>query len=159
MEPIRPMHLKLIVLMLISGMLLVSVVVFGVTGGFAGEDLPVWVTFGLPILVVGCTTLVSWRWTRPSPIPADDPAPRDTAVSRLTQHLATSFAILEVPVIAGIILSFMLDAGGWPILIAAVPTLASVGFSLWPSRTNLERFTTALESAGAQTGLREAFAR
>lgn len=156
-DVLRPAQVKRLVLALIGGIVVVSVVVFMVTGGFSAGSPPWWVGVALPLLVVAGAAVVSWRWAHPEPIAPNDATPDETAAQRLVQHLAFSFAVLEFPVILAILLAFVLDAGGWPIAYAAIPAAAAMAFSLWPTRNNIDRFARTLESRGARTRLREAF--
>lgn len=157
-DALRPAQVKRLVLALIGGIVVVSIVVFVVTGGFSADAPPWWVGVALPLLVVAGAAVVSWRWAHPEAIDPNDPTPDETAAGRLVQHLAFAFAVLEFPVILAIILAFVLDAGGWPIAYAAIPAAAAMAFSLWPTRNNIDRFARALESLGARTHLREVFA-
>lgn len=131
------------------------VVVFGRGGEPAARW---WVALALFALVLAAGAYVSRGWSRPAPLAAGDPAPRETSVRRLSSHIARSFLVLEVPLVLSAVLGLAGLIGGAVMLVTVVAALAALAFGTWPTRRNVDRFATALERDGASSGLREAFA-
>lgn len=62
----------------------------------------------------------------------------------------------EAPVIAAIALTFVLDEGPWPMVVATAAGVPSMLFHLVPTRRGVDRLGLALESGGARSYLPEA---
>ncbi|GAA2075969.1 hypothetical protein IDH50_12220 [Aeromicrobium tamlense] len=129
---------------------------------FGGGDEPAarwWVALALFALVLVAGAWVARSWSRPAPLAADDPDPRDTALRRLSSHIARAFLVLEIPLVISAVLGLAGLIGGGVMLVTVVAALAALVFGTWPTRRNVDRFAAALEQGGASSGLREAFSR
>ncbi|GAA3547774.1 hypothetical protein AFL01nite_22810 [Aeromicrobium flavum] len=136
-----------------------AVLVVAVFGRDGDPGARWWAALALIALVFAATALVSRWWSGAGSLPADEPAPQGTAMRRLSSHIARAFLVLEVPLVVSAVLGLSGLIGGLVLLVAVVPALAALTFGTWPTRRNVDRFATALERDGADSGLREAFAR
>lgn len=158
---LTPTQIKRFVGFQIAATCLIYLILFGVSGGAtAGSSPPVWQWAVLLGFVAAASALVSEWWTRPPAIDAAEPDPQTVALSRLTAHIGRSFLVLALPfVIAAFWPLFGGGHDGWYLLIVGLPGIVAIVLGTWPTRRNIERFAKGLESAGATTGLREAFGR
>lgn len=73
------------------------------------------------------------------------------------QRMLTRFAVAESPVVALLLLAFVLDHGPWVYVIAGPVAVLALAWTIWPSRSNVRRAAEELERDGARTGLLDAF--
>lgn len=82
---------------------------------------------------------------------------RREALGRFQTSTILRFAVTEAGIIVVLALTFVMDEGPWPMLVAAPVGAVLMYLNCWPSRTNVDRVATALEADGARSGLRETF--
>jgi hypothetical protein len=160
-EPLAPTptDVKRFVALQLGVTLVFAVLVVLVFGRDGDPGARWWAALALIALVFGAAALVSRWWSGARSLPVDDPAPRGTAMRRLSSHIARAFLVLEIPLVVSAVLGLSGLIGGVVMVVAVVPALAALGFGTWPTRRNVDRFAAALESDGADSGLREAFGR
>ncbi len=88
---------------------------------------------------------------------ADHDAARSAAFGRYQALMFVRVALTELPVLAGVALSFALEAGAWPALVTIVLGVPAMAFEVWPSRRNVGRVAARLEAGGVRSGLDDAF--
>lgn len=76
------------------------------------------------------------------------------AVFQSRQLLRAAFT--EIPIIAALALTFALDEGPWPMVVATVAGVPAMLFHLLPTRRVVDRVRLGLESGGARSYLPEA---
>lgn len=79
------------------------------------------------------------------------------ALGRFQTSTILRFAVTEAGIIVVIALTFVIDEGPWPTLVAAPVGAVLLYLNCWPGRANVERVASALEADGVRSGLREAF--
>jgi hypothetical protein len=66
------------------------------------------------------------------------------------------FALTEAPIIAALALSFVLDEGPWPLVVAVVAGVPAMLFHVLVRPSTIERVRAGLEARGARSYLAEA---
>ncbi|MFD1861230.1 hypothetical protein [Aeromicrobium camelliae] len=150
----RAATLRLIIMAMTSAPLFILVVVVFVLGGFSDATLPpLWMIVGLLLLVAGAFGVARAMESQLTPIPLG--THREQAMSQAFQtfqaNLFVRVAILEAPLLIGIAMSFVVDHGAWPALIAGVPTLIAMVASLWPTPSTISRVEQRLDRAGGRS--------
>ena len=63
----------------------------------------------------------------------------------------------SAPLLPAIVVAFVGDYGGWPLVIAGFPGVAVIAWETWPSLRNTSMTAAMLDSGGAESGLVESF--
>jgi len=150
---------KRFVALQLAATLVFAVVIVVAFGGDSEPGARWWAGIAVIGLVFVAGAVVSRWWSAPQGLPADDPAPSQTAMRRLVSHLARAFMVLEIPLVVCAVLAATGLIGGAVLAVTLVPALAALAFGTWPTRRNVARFADALERHGADSGLRQAFVR
>ena len=142
----------------------------GLTGGFlallfwmfGGTDAdypPIWLAIVLVLLVAVGAFLAERVWHSTSPLPADTDVRqiKAEAVDIFAAQTVRKLIYCEVPLIIAVLVSFVTQYGGWPLVIAGFPGLAVLGWETWPSLRNTSMSAAMLDSAGAESKLVESF--
>lgn len=142
------------------GLSAVFCAVIAVLRGGIDAPLPSWWLLALLVLVIAGTGYAAGR----VPYTA---TPIDPAWSATAAHEAslTAFArqtFLRMAITGGglavvVLTSFAVEHAGWPIILGAPLGLAAMAWSTWPGLRNASITAAVLETAGARTGLVEAF--
>ena len=82
-------------------------------------------------------------------------ARRRSLVAFQTRQLVR-VALTEIPVVVAVALTFVLDEGPWPMVVATVAGVPAMLYHLLPSRRVVDRVRLGLESGGARSYLPEA---
>jgi hypothetical protein len=120
-----------------------------------GESSPA-VAVGLAAFVLVLTLVVDRLNVGLTPVGLDDADPGTTAHTAFTQTTVLKFTIIEFPLVAGVVLTFLLE-DRWLVVGAGIAVVACIAFAVYPSRRNVAKAATVLESNGARTRLVEDF--
>ncbi len=124
------------------------------------REPPLALTLGVLALVgagFAAAHVVGYRAPAIEPGTSAEQAGRES-LQRFQTMLVLRFAMTEAPLLVALALSFALDHGPWPYLVAVVPGALSLAFHTWPGRRTVGRTRAALESRGARSYLDEALA-
>lgn len=135
------------------------VLLFWMLGATDADLPPIWAIVVLLVAVAAGAFLAERVWLSAEPLdPAADPEDnRVTAVSVYAGHTVRKLIFCEAPLLLAVLFAFVLDAGGWPILIAGVPGLAVLAWEVWPSLRNVAMTATMLDAEGAESELVDSF--
>ncbi|RLV56997.1 hypothetical protein D9V41_04355 [Aeromicrobium phragmitis] len=150
----RAATLRTLIMALISAPLFILVAIVFVLGGLADATLPpLWMIVGLLLLVAGAFGIARTMEGQLTPVPLG--TDREQAMSQSFQafqaNLFLRLAILEAPLFIGIVVSFVVDHGPWPALIAGVPTLLALAVALWPTPSAISRAEQRFDRAGGRS--------
>ncbi|WP_293786094.1 hypothetical protein [uncultured Aeromicrobium sp.] len=150
----RAATLRLLIVAMTTAPLFILVVVVFILGGFSDATLPpLWMIVGLLLLVAGAFGIARTLESQLTPIPLG--TDREQAISQAFQAFQTNLflrlAILEAPLFIGVVVSFVVDHGPWPAVIAGVPTLIALAASLWPTPAAIRRTEQHLDRAGGRS--------
>lgn len=146
-----------IVQLVLTGLFLT--LLFFMLGGSDADYPPAWLAV-LLVVLVGVGTFVSERvWLGAAPLPADaDPADNQReAVGIFASQTVRKLAYCEAPLLVSVVVAFVGDYGGWPIVIAGFPGLLALAFETWPTPRNTSLTAAMLDSRGASSQLVESF--
>ena len=142
----------------------------GLTGGFLlllffmlGGDhapfTPIWLTVVLVALVAVGAFLSERVWLSASPLPADtDPAEAERdAVGIFAAQTVRKLIFCETPMLVAVVVAFVTDHGGWPLVVAGFPGMLVLTYEVWPSPRNTSLTAAMLDSQGAESRLVESF--
>jgi hypothetical protein len=135
------------------------VLLFFMLGGDGQPFPPVWMTVLILALVAAGAAMAERVWLSASPLPADvDPeeARRD-AVGIFAAQTVRKLTFCEAPLLFAVLLGFVADHGGWPLVIAGFPGLLILTWELWPTLRNTSLTAAMLDSQGADSQLVESF--
>ncbi|MCD9198424.1 hypothetical protein [Aeromicrobium wangtongii] len=135
------------------------VLLFFMLGGDDAPFPPVWLTVLLVVLVGAGAVMAERVWLSSSPLPADadpDEARRD-AVGVFAAQTVRKLTYCEAPLLIAVLVAFVTDHGGWPLVIAGFPGLLVLTWELWPSLRNTSLTAAMLDSKGADSQLVESF--
>jgi len=135
------------------------VLLFFMLGGDGEPFPPVWLTIVLLVLVAVGAVLSERVWLSASPMPADaDPADaRRDAVGIFAAQTVRKLMYCEAPLLIAVVVAFVADHGGWPLVVAGFPGLLVLTWELWPSLRNTSLTAAMLDSQGADSQLVESF--
>lgn len=151
--------LRTLLMSLLTAPVFIVVAVFFVVGGVADHELPpLWLTLGLLAVVAAAVGLARFLTDQ---LPAiaigtDRGEAMTRALGAFRANIMVRFAVLEAPVLLGVLASFLVDHGAWPLLIAGVPSILAMFALLWPSEASFERAERRLDRVGGRSYLREA---
>ena len=149
-------QLRLLGLSLTAGPVLVVVAIAFVLPLDPDDVPPVPLVLGLLALAVAGVVLAERFGFR---VPALKPEDADDAGQiSLERYRAASmirFAIVESPILIGIVAAFLLDHGLWPLLVVAVVAVPAMAWEVLPTRRTIDRTKQALESGGVLSRLDE----
>lgn len=135
------------------------VMLFFMLGGSDADYPPTWLAVVL-VALVGLGALMAERvWLSTSPLPADaDPEDaRRQAVGIFAAQTVRKLLVCEAPMLIAVIVTFVVDHGGWPIVIAGFPGMLVLTWEIWPSLRNTSLSAAMLDSQGADSQLVESF--
>ena len=135
------------------------VLLFFMLGGDSEPFPPIWLTVVLLVLVAAGGFMAERVWLTASPLSPQtdvDEARRD-AVGIFAAQTVRKLMWCEAPVLVGVLMSFVVDHGGWPIAIAGFPGLVLLTWEVWPSPRNTSLTAAMLDSQGAESRLVESF--
>jgi hypothetical protein len=132
---------------------------FFMLGGDGAPFPPIWLTVLLLALVGAGAFLAERVWLSSSPLPADaDPEElQRQAVGIFAGQTVRKLTYCEAPLLFAVVVSFVTEYGGWPIVIAGFPGLLVLTWELWPSLRNTSLTAAMLDSQGADSRLVESF--
>ncbi|KQX75460.1 MULTISPECIES: hypothetical protein [Aeromicrobium] len=120
---------------------------------------PIWLTVVLLALVAAGAFLAERVWLSASPLPAaGDPADTQReAVGIFAAQTVRKLIYAETPLLVAVVVSFVTDHGGWPIVVAGFPGMLVLTWEVWPSPRNTSLSAAMLDSQGAESRLVESF--
>lgn len=132
---------------------------FFVAGGTDADYPPVWVAILLLALVVAGAALAERVWLTASPLAtgADPDEQRERGVNVFAAQTLRKLVYCEAPLLLAVVVAFVTDHGGWPIVIAGFPGLLVLTWEVWPSPRNTSLTAAMLDSQGAESHLVESF--
>jgi hypothetical protein len=135
------------------------VLLFFMLGATDGPFPPVWLTVVLVALVAAGAFLAERVWLSASPLPSsDDPADTQReAVGIFAAQTVRKLFYAEAPLLIAVVVSFVTDHGGWPIVVAGFPGMLVLTWEVWPSPRNTSLTAAMLDSQGADSRLVESF--
>lgn len=135
------------------------VLLFFMLGGSDADYPPVWLSIALVVLVGVAAFLAERVWLSTSPLPADlDPAEQQRlAVGVFAGQTVRKLAICEAPLLIAVLVTFVTDHGGWPLVIAGFPGLLVLVWEVWPTLRNTSMTAAMLDAKGADSRLVESF--
>jgi hypothetical protein len=135
------------------------VLLFFMLGGDDAPFPPVWMTVLLLVLVGAGAFLAERVWLSAAPMPPDvDPVDaRRDAVGVFAGQTVRKLTFCEAPLLIAVVVAFVTDHGGWPLVIAGFPGLLVLTWELWPSLRNISLTAAMLDSQGADSQLVESF--
>ncbi|MET0448404.1 MAG: hypothetical protein ABW004_08350 [Aeromicrobium sp.] len=135
------------------------VLLFFMLGGSDADFPPIWLTVLLVALVAVGAFLSERVWLTASPLPADvDPdEAREDAVGVFAAQTVRKLMYCEAPLLFAVVVTFVGDHGGWPLVIAGFPGLLVLTWEIWPSLRNTSLTAAMLDSQGAESQLVESF--
>lgn len=135
------------------------VLLFFMLGGSDADYPPIWLTL-LLVALTGVGAFLSERvWLTATPLSADaDPDEvQRQAVGIFAAQTVRKLVYCEAPLLFAVIVTFVADHGGWPLVIAGFPGLLVLAFEVWPSPRNTSMSAAMLDSQGADSQLVESF--
>jgi len=120
---------------------------------------PIWLTVALLVLVGAGAFMAERVWLSASPLPADaDPDDtRREAIGVFASQTVRKLIYCETPLLVAVLVTFVADHGGWPLVIAGFPGLLVLTWELWPTLRNTSLSAAMLDSQGADSQLVESF--
>jgi hypothetical protein len=135
------------------------VLLFFMLGGTDASFPPIWLTVVLLALVAASAFLAERVWLSASPLPSTA-APADTqreAVGIFAAQTVRKLIYAETPMLIAVVVAFVTDHGGWPIVVAGFPGMLVLTWEVWPSPRNTSLSAAMLDSQGAESRLVESF--
>lgn len=135
------------------------VLMFFVLGGTDADLPPIWLSAAL-VGLVGVGAFLSERvWRTASPLPADgDPERlRRDAIGIFAGQTVRKLMYCEAPLLIAVVVAFVTDHAGWPVVIAGFPGLLVLVWEVWPSLRNTSIVAGMLDAQGAESQLVESF--
>ncbi|MRK01301.1 hypothetical protein GEV27_07165 [Aeromicrobium sp. S22] len=135
------------------------VLLFFMLGGSDADYPPTWMAVALVVLVGVGAFLAERVWMSAAPLDPDL-APADQhrlAVGVFAGQTVRRLAFCEAPLLIAVLVTFVTDHGGWPLVIAGVPGLLVLAWEIWPSLRNTSMTAAMLDSRGADSRLVESF--
>lgn len=135
------------------------VLLFFMQGGNDADYPPIWLALVLVVLVGLGAFMAERVWLTASPLPphGDPDDLRDEAVGIFAGQTVRKLMYCEAPMLVAVIVSFVVDHGGWPIAIAGFPGMLVLVWEVWPSLRNTSMTAAMLDSKGAESQLVESF--
>lgn len=135
------------------------VLIFFALGGFDADLPPWWVTAFMLAVVAAGVALAERVWLSASPLEATIPADElnARAVGVFAAQTVRKLMLTEGAVIVSVVVAFVGEWGGWPIVLGGIVGFAALVFETWPSLRNVSMTAAMLETDGADTGLVESF--
>lgn len=132
---------------------------FWMFGGTDADYPPVWLAIAL-VIPIGLGAFLAERvWLTASPLPANSDALKlkADAIGIYASQTVRKLIYCEAPLLIAVIVSFVTNYGGWPLVIAGFPGLAVLAWETWPSVRNTSMTAAMLDSSGAESRLVESF--
>lgn len=149
-------HFVLLQMVLTAGF---YILLFFILGGTDADLPPTWLSATLVALVCLGGFLSERVWLSATPLPPDgDPERlRRQAIGIFAGQTVRKLMYCEVPLLIAVIVAFVTDYGGWPLVIAGFPGLLVLAWEVWPSLRNTSMCAGMLDSLGADSKLVESF--
>ncbi|KQY60145.1 hypothetical protein ASD11_11705 [Aeromicrobium sp. Root495] len=156
-SPSGPLNqLRILGLSLTTGPVIVVVALAFVLPLDTDDVPPVPVVLGLlAVAVLGVVLAERLGFRVPALTPAEAPDAAEISLERYRVASMIRFAVVEAPILVGIVASFVLDFGLWPLLVIAVVSVPAMAWEVLPTRRTIERTKAALESGGVMSRLDE----
>lgn len=132
---------------------------FFMLGGTEASFPPIWLTVVLLALVAGATFLAERVWLSASPLPSTATATdvEREAVGIFAAQTVRKLIFCEAPLLAAVVVAFVADHGGWPLVVAGFPGMLALTWEIYPSPRNTSLTAAMLDSQGAESRLVENF--
>ena len=149
--------LRLLALSLVTSPVIVLVAVLFVLPPGEGELSPVGAVIALGAVAIGflAAQTIGYRVTALEP-GLDEGEARRASLLAFQTTMFLRFALTEAPIIAALALSFVLDEGPWPLVVAVVAGVPAMLFHVLVRPSTIERVRAGLEARGARSYLAEA---
>lgn len=119
-----------------------------------------WLILVLLAAPAGAAFLCERIWLEARPLDPKEDDLKSRAVSVYAGQTLTKLYICTAAILIAIVIGFLFrQYAGWPILIGGLPSLAVLGFEIWPSLRNTSMTEIMLDSDGAESGLSDSFTR
>lgn len=134
-------------------------IIFWLRGGTDADYPPIWLIVVLMVAIAAGAFFAERVWTQGIALDPVDDGERNTeyALKIFAGQTVRKLICTEIPLLFAVVMAFVFEYGGWPVLIAAVPGLAVQAFETWPHVRNTSMSASYLESQGAESGLMEGF--
>lgn len=135
------------------------VLLFFMLGGTGEPFTPLWLTIVLVALVAAGAFLAERVWLGASPLPsgADPAESQREAIGIFAGQTVRKLIFCETPMLIAVLVAFVVDHGGWPLVVAGFPGMLVLTWEVWPSPRNTAMTAAMLDSQGARSGLVESF--
>ncbi|AXT85209.1 hypothetical protein C6I20_08415 [Aeromicrobium sp. A1-2] len=135
------------------------VLLFFMLGGSDADYPPIWLAVLLVVLIGVGAFFAERVWLSASPLsPEADPRDvRGEAIGVFAGQTVRKLAYCEAPLLFAVLVAFVGDFGGWPLVIAGFPGLAVLAWETWPGLRNTSMTAAMLDSQGAESHLVESF--
>lgn len=135
------------------------VIIFRILGGTDADYPPVWISVLLMVAVAVGVFFSERVWLSGTPL---DPAEgsevlRNKALEAYANQTVRKLIYTEAPMLLAVVICFVGNWGGWPVLIIAIPGLAAQAWETWPHLRNTSMSAAILDSKGAESQLVESF--
>jgi hypothetical protein len=135
------------------------VLLFFMLGGRDADYPPTWLAIVL-VALIGVGAFFAERvWLSASPLSLEED-PREVRIQALGVFAAQSVRKLfycSAPLLLAVVVAFVGDYGGWPLVIAGFPGIAVLAWETWPGLRNTSMTAAMLDSGGADSQLIESF--
>lgn len=135
------------------------VLIFFMVGGTSADRPPLWL-IGALLACVGVAAFFAermWLYATPLSLEADPASNRLHAVNVYAGQTVRKLWICQAPVVISVLVGFLGNYAGWPVLLGGLPALGLLAFEVWPSIRNTSMTAAMLDARGAKSELVESF--
>lgn len=135
--------------------------IFWMFNGTNADYPPIWISILLMVAIAVGAFFSERVWLMGPPLdPAELPETNQAlALEAFANQTVRKLIYSEAPLIIAVIISFVGNYGGWPVLVAALPGLAVQAWETWPHLRSTSMAAAIFDSKGAESRLVENFVR
>lgn len=136
-------------------------IVFWMFNGTDADYPPIWLIVVMMVAIAVGAFLSERVWLTGTPLdPAESPENNEVlALEAYASQTIRKLIYCETPLVLAVLVCFVGNYGGWPVLIATLPGLAVQAWETWPHLRNTSMSAAILDSKGAESLLVENFVR